>query len=89
MRLNVLHVLSRGGDGLLVLPHLAVDFVLSNYFPKLWRDLRLDGRYKELIDRSQWRCWRPYSMASAERWSSGASEWDGLPIWPQVVYRGP
>ncbi len=68
---------------------LAVDFVLSNYFPKLWRDLRLDGRYKELIDRSQWRCWRPYSMASAERWSSGASEWDGLPIWPQVVYRGP
>ena len=67
---------------------LAVDFVLSNYFPRLWRDLRFDARYKRLVDGSQRRCWRPYSMASAERWSSGTPAWDGLPIWPQVVPRG-
>lgn len=67
---------------------LAVDFVLSNYFPKLWRDLRFDARYKGLIAESQWRCWRPYSMASAERWIDCAPAWDGQPIWPQVVQRG-
>lgn len=66
---------------------LAVDFVLTNYFPERWRDLRDDRRYRGLVGDAQDRYWRPYSMASAERWSAGDPAWDGEPVWPQVVNR--
>lgn len=68
---------------------LAVDFVISNYFPKRWRELRsTDRRYKDLIEAAQERYWRPYAAASSTRWSTQQCDWDGAEVWPQVVRRG-
>jgi hypothetical protein len=68
---------------------LAVDFVVSNYFPGLWRDLRRNVKaYKELVDQAQERYWRPYALASVARWTTNDDGWDGDEVWPQVVRRG-
>lgn len=68
---------------------LAIDFVVSNYMPSLWWDLRLNSPgYEPLIERAQALYWRPYAQGATERWSTEDSAWDGREIWPQTVYRG-
>lgn len=68
---------------------LAIDFVVSNYMPRLWHDLRNERpEYEPLVERAQARCWRPYAQGSTARWSAEDSGWDGPDIWPQTVYRG-
>ena len=69
---------------------LAIDFVISNYFPGKWRDLRDDGAYTNLIRNAQDRCWRPYSYAVAYQWPPvppvpAETAWSGEDIWPQLV----
>ena len=68
---------------------LAVDFVLSNYFPDVWQDLRQDGKYPRIVQQAQRRFWLPYAKASirGKYWGSGSEEasWDVKDIWPQII----
>ncbi len=67
---------------------LAVDFVISNYLPRRWSELRRNNPgYKELVGDAQRRCWRPYAFASTARWSADDAGWDGSEVWPQVIPR--
>ena len=68
---------------------LAVDFVLSNFFPNIWQELRLDDRYPRIVQQAQRRFWLPYAKAATRgrRWGadSGNASWDVKDVWPQVV----
>jgi len=65
---------------------LAVDFVLTNYFPDTWHQLRLeDERYARIVQQAQHRCWRPYAEAIASGWKTGDPPWKAKSIWPQLI----
>lgn len=66
---------------------LAIDFVLTNYFPDTWRTLRQEGgRYSRIVRQAQHRCWRPYAKAGVSRWSGeGTPLWPAESIWPQLI----
>jgi hypothetical protein len=77
------------------LPHppldgiLAVDFVLSNFFCEIWRELRDDSRYTKLVHRTQKLLWKPYISSLAKAWASGPYDetWPANRIWPQLNKR--
>ena len=48
---------------------LAVDFVLSNYAGEVWRDLRLDGEYINIVNGAFEDIWKPYFEAVTSNWS--------------------
>ena len=67
---------------------LAIDFVLSNYFPRCRRQLREDSEaYTDIIRNAQCRCWKPYSYAVANYWARVPDKitWSATGIWPQLV----
>lgn len=68
---------------------LAVDFILSNYFPCTWIELREDAGYADAVAESQKRCWRPYALASSCNWQRPPAEstasWNAQHVWPQYV----
>lgn len=65
---------------------LAVDFILTNYFPDTWRKLRLEEqRYVRVIAEAQQRYWRPYATTTASKWASGDPPWTAETIWPQLI----
>jgi len=49
---------------------LAIDFVLSNYAGEIWKELRLDGEYVNLVTPAFEKIWKPYFEAIASNWSS-------------------
>lgn len=71
---------------------LAVDFVLSNYFPNVWQDLRQDDKYPRIIQQAQRRFWLPYAKVAirGEGWGSDSEEasWDVKDVWPQIILPG-
>ena len=65
---------------------LAVDFILTNYFPNTWQKLRSENQsYRRVIEEAQHRCWRPYATTTASRWASGDPPWTAETIWPQLI----
>lgn len=66
---------------------LAVDFVLTNYFPDTWRELRSNQRYARVVERAQHWCWRPYANVTASRWTTEDPSWTAETIWPQLIPR--
>lgn len=67
---------------------LAIDFVLTNYFPVTWREIRADNvRYSRIIQQAQQRCWRPYAKSSSTAWLPGNHPWTAYSIWPQLIRR--
>lgn len=48
---------------------LAIDYVLQNYVPeRLIRSLRNESSYIKIMQRSQYRLWRPYAISFASLW---------------------
>jgi hypothetical protein len=68
---------------------LAVDFVLSNYFPNIWQHLRQEEKYPRIVQQAQRRFWLPYAKASirGKGWGSCAehASWDVRNVWPQII----
>jgi hypothetical protein len=65
---------------------LAIDFILTNYFPNTWRDLHSDNqRYMRAVREAQHRCWGPYATTTASGWASGDPSWTAEAIWPQLI----
>ncbi|MFA6055088.1 MAG: hypothetical protein WC769_06930 [Thermodesulfovibrionales bacterium] len=66
---------------------LAIDFVLSNFCPDKWRQLRQNNQYVNLIIEAQQLLWRPYANVITSAWNPVGEELRWLPhhIWPQLV----
>ncbi len=66
---------------------LAVDFVLTNFFPQTSHSIREDGQYRNLVRNAQARVWRPYAQALANAWQPIPSTggWNDDTLWPQLM----
>ena len=65
---------------------LAVDFVLTNYFPDTWKKLRHNRQqYARVVQQAQNRCWHPYANATASNWRANNSPWPAKDVWPQLI----
>jgi len=67
---------------------LSVDFVLSNFFPSQWKDLRKDGEYVNILREYQELFWKPYAHSKALNWrpyDEGLVNWQPGSIWPQLI----
>lgn len=67
---------------------LSVDFVLSNFFPSLWKKMRQDGEYVNLVKDYQESFWKPYSHSKAYNWKPYDEKlinWSPGIIWPQLI----
>lgn len=67
---------------------LGVDFVLSNFFPIIWKKLRQDGEYVNLVRDYQSYFWKPYAHSNASHWKPFTPQevnWDPVAIWPQLL----
>ena len=65
---------------------LAVDFVLTNYFPQSLLEFRSVGFYRNLVASAQRRLWRPYALAVASYWSEQVKgPWQDMRLWPQFL----
>lgn len=66
---------------------LAVDWILSNYFPSHWPELREDDQYRGVVQRAQQQYWKSYATATTVGWKSNpqADSWHVQQAWPQVL----
>lgn len=66
---------------------LAIDFVVSNYFPKHWNKLKLETQYLRIVKESQSRIWQPYAHTCAFKWQPFPSliEWKPELLIPQLI----
>lgn len=49
---------------------LAIDFILSNYEGIIWKELREDGQYVNLVDARLTELWKPYFTSIANSWQN-------------------
>ena len=49
---------------------LAIDFILSNYAGKVWKNLREDGQYANLVDTRLKELWEPYFSSISNSWQN-------------------
>jgi hypothetical protein len=65
---------------------LGIDFVLSNFYGRKWKELNQDTTYRNIVKEAQDRFWKPYAMAIASKWSNTInSDWQSRDIWPQLI----
>jgi hypothetical protein len=67
---------------------LSIDFVLSNFFPLLWRKMLKDGEYVNLVRDYQQYFWKPYAHSKAYNWlpyNEQTIQWQPILIWPQLI----
>jgi hypothetical protein len=64
-----------------------LDFVLSNFDPKLWRNLKKDPRYIKILRDSQKRTLKPFVATLAKHFGlcNTANNWNVKDICPQLV----
>jgi len=64
---------------------LAVDFVLSNFYPVNRRELLADNTYVNLVRNAQERYWKPYAQICAAGWAPGEfASWTPTTVWPNL-----
>lgn len=65
---------------------LGIDFVLSNFFPKIWDKFKKDGRYTNLIKKYQSYFVYPYFKTITRHFEESVSQpWSSKDIYPQLI----
>jgi len=67
---------------------LAIDFVLSNYFGKAWKELFANHEYVNIIGSMQRKIWKPFADSFHSAWQPPTGVYDfGDPIhiYPQII----
>ena len=49
---------------------LAIDFVISNFFGKVWQEALCDSEYRDVVSRAQEMWWKPYYAGIYEHWTN-------------------
>jgi len=67
---------------------LGLDFLLSNFFPHIWKKLQMEGQYKNILKKYQEYFMKPYYLSIANSFDrSLAQNWNAQEIYPQLVER--
>lgn len=65
---------------------LALDLLLTNFYPSDRKDLGNDDQYVRLVRTAQERYWRPYAHLCSSAWSTPvAAQWKPIQVWPHLV----
>jgi len=67
---------------------LAIDFILSNFFPRIWQKIKSNRQYKKIIQKYQKQFIKPYFQSIAHSFNSDLPQnWNAQEIYPQLVKR--
>lgn len=67
---------------------LGIDFIVSNFFPEVWRELKKENDYVSIISEYKNKFLKPYFCSLANHWNgmiNGESSWNSEQICPQLV----
>ncbi len=67
---------------------LGIDFVLSNFFPEIWHDIKRSPDYFDTIKKYQKQFIQPYFQSIANSFNSKLPQnWNAQEIYPQLIER--
>lgn len=66
---------------------LGIDFILSNFFPKIWNRIKPLPRYKKILMKYQKDFILPYFKSVVEHFEGNSNAWNSEEIYPQLVKR--
>ncbi len=67
---------------------LGIDFVLSNFFPEIWNDIKKKPDYFDTLKKYQEQFIQPYFQSIANSFDSSlAQNWNAQEIYPQLIKR--
>ena len=67
---------------------LGLDFLLSNFFPKIWQDLYQEPRYINILKKYQEYFMKPYYQSIANSFNRTLPQnWNAKEIYPQLIGR--
>lgn len=66
---------------------LAIDFILSNFFPKIWNKIKLDKTYQKILKQYQKDFILPYFKSIVEHFEDIPNTWISQEIYPQLIKR--
>lgn len=65
---------------------LGLDFLLSNFFPKIWKSLQKEGRYINILKKYQQYFIKPYYQSIANSFDRTLPQnWNAQEIYPQLI----
>lgn len=66
---------------------LGIDFIISNFFPEVWQELKKENDYVTIISEYKNQFMKPYFCSLANHWNgmiNGKSSWNSEQICPQL-----
>ncbi|OHE02631.1 MAG: hypothetical protein A2W82_06005 [Sulfurimonas sp. RIFCSPLOWO2_12_36_12] len=66
---------------------LGIDFILSNFFPKIWHKVKLIPTYKKILKKYQKDFILPYFKSIVQHLEGTTNEWNAQEIYPQLIGR--
>ena len=65
---------------------LGIDFILSNFFPKIWKKFKQDGTYNNIMRKYQSYFVYPYFKTVVRHFEESTSQpWNSKDIYPQLI----
>jgi len=66
---------------------LGIDFVLSNFFPMIWNDIKKKPDYINVLTKYQKQFIFPYFKSIVEYFEDTSNSWNPREIYPQLIER--
>ncbi len=66
---------------------LGIDFILSNFFPTIWKSMQKESVYVGIIQKYQERFIKPYFQSVIDHFGDATPGWNVNDIYPQLVQR--
>lgn len=66
---------------------LAIDFILSNFFPTIWNKIKGNRQYKKILMKYQKQFIQPYFQSIANHFTDIENSWNPQEIYPQLIKR--
>ena len=66
---------------------LGIDFVLSNFFPEIWNDIKRSPDYSDTLKKYQKQFIQPYFQSIVNHFNDSTNIWNAKEIYPQLIGR--
>jgi len=66
---------------------LSIDFILSNFFPLIWQNIRKSPDYFDVLKKYQEQFIKPYYKSIVNHFESNPTIWNPQDIYPQLIER--
>lgn len=66
---------------------LGIDFILSNFFPSIWNNIKNISTYKKIVKKYQKDFILPYFKSVVNHFEDSSNPWSSTEIYPQLIRR--